>query len=613
MPTIDSPTRRLGPGGCIKRIIALTLLLAGALLGLVAVFEYSTSRPSLSWPASQARILSVERVTVPAGATAANPPHVDLKVRFRYTDQRQMKETTRILIHYLKPGPGTPENAAAGSGGAAGNTNVRTLPDGTDGEDIQRRVYENCTRHLNDGHTCDCYIDPRDRSRVMLEDETLRSAIIPTLVCAAILLFPGLLLLRRSRPRPRAAAPRPGRGPKEPWHADERWRAGGAVWASEVRPYAAPSRKAARGSALFLIIFGIPFACVGVFMGHRIWRDFATASAMKSWPEVPARILAAELARDSDSDGGTTFRATARYQYTFAGQSFQGTRVGVGDGADNIGAFQKQAYQELASHRDSGQPFRCYVNPAQPSQAVLYRELRHEMYWFMSLFVLAFGGAGAGLIGGGLYALRRQRQDQELARQYPDDAWRRQPRWQSGRITPSGLDSVIFLGGFALVWNLFISFYWVARDPSSKDAGLIVVLIMHLFGLLILALAVKVFLVWRRDRTSLFEMHTLPGRLGGTLRGQLHLSLPPRRDAGLQVALKNLAGSGDETVVIWQAAILWEPESLPPLMEQTLLPVDFELPAGAQPTGAGMGAPRWELSARLLHQSHEIKFRIPVF
>ena len=145
-----------------------------------------------------------------------------------------------------------------------------------------------------------------------------------------------------------------------------------------------------------------------------------------------ARYLSrcAELGRDTGENRSadlkahagrklTTYEVTAEYVYTYGGQEYKGSRVGFDSGADNIGSFHQNAYQELSKCQKSKTPFRCFVNPAQPSEAALYRDPRWEMLAFKMIFVLAFGGVGFGLLIAGLSAFRKQRAEAVLAQPTP--------------------------------------------------------------------------------------------------------------------------------------------------------------------------------------------------
>ena len=67
--------------------------------------------------------------------------------------------------------------------------------------------------------------------------------------------------------------------------------------------------------------------------------------------------------------------------------------------------------------------FHCYVNPRQPAEAILYRNLHWEMVAFQSLFVLAFGGVGFGILVAGVLGYRKAKVEQALAAEHPGAPW----------------------------------------------------------------------------------------------------------------------------------------------------------------------------------------------
>ena len=88
---------------------------------------------------------------------------------------------------------------------------------------------------------------------------------------------------------------------------------------------------------------------------------------------------------------------TAEYAYQYGGKQYTGRRVSL-YGSDNVGSFQQDVYRQLSEYRKSGRPFRCYVDPQQPDESILFRDLRWEMIGFQSIFALVFGGVGFGLL-----------------------------------------------------------------------------------------------------------------------------------------------------------------------------------------------------------------------
>ncbi|MCB1037705.1 MAG: DUF3592 domain-containing protein, partial [Acidobacteria bacterium] len=213
------------------------------------------------------------------------------------------------------------------------------------------------------------------------------------------------------------------------------------------------------GSALgagCLILFSLPFAAVGVFMGHLAFRSLSAWQEMRSWQEVPALILEASLETSSSSDSDT-FSVRARYEYTFEGQHYTGDRVAIHGGSDNIGSFHQRVAAELGRYRDSGKPFRCFVDPEAPRRSILYRELRPGLLAFYGLFVVLFGGAGFGMMGLAVWGRRRIRSDEKTRAALPDEPWKWRPEWKEGRIVSGSRKVMIGAWVFAGLWNLISS------------------------------------------------------------------------------------------------------------------------------------------------------------
>ncbi len=137
--------------------------------------------------------------------------------------------------------------------------------------------------------------------------------------------------------------------------------------------------------AIFTLL-GVAFAC------HILW-TIAEWRRLQSWVETPAII------EDVRMESGRvrhrrTAKVVARYRYQFGDRQFTGDRVAVVTISDAVGSFQKRAYRELMQHKNERKPFRCFVNPEQPAEAVLYRDLRWELILLEAIFAVAFTAVG---------------------------------------------------------------------------------------------------------------------------------------------------------------------------------------------------------------------------
>lgn len=145
-------------------------------------------------------------------------------------------------------------------------------------------------------------------------------------------------------------------------------------------------------------LFALPFAAVGV--GMLLLSVLPTLydwSRMQFWQPVNATLLAASL-NSSRSSKSTSYHVTARYRYTVAGREYEGDRVAISGGGDNVGDFQETLGERLEQALRDGQPVQVWVNPSQPADAVIDRSLRAGLLAFKMVFVVLFGGVGVGLL-----------------------------------------------------------------------------------------------------------------------------------------------------------------------------------------------------------------------
>jgi len=99
--------------------------------------------------------------------------------------------------------------------------------------------------------------------------------------------------------------------------------------------------------------------------------------SVQNWVEKPAVLLRVEVKQ------GKTIGTVATYEYEWVGEKHIGNVVSLSTGRDNVSDFKERVAFELTDHHKKGKPIRCFLNPGDPSQAILYRELRWQMLSFM--------------------------------------------------------------------------------------------------------------------------------------------------------------------------------------------------------------------------------------
>lgn len=382
----------------------------------------------------------------------------------------------------------------------------------------------------------------------------------------------------------------------------------------------------ASGGAGCLALFALPFAAVGVgALGMFAWTISSWVS-MQSWRETPARIDRVELVAD-DSGDSTTYRVEAEYAYGWEGREYRGDRVSMHTGSDNIGSFHQRAAAELGEHRDSGRPFPCFVNPDDPSQAVLYRNPRIEMLGAMLLFGLVFGGAGFGILGAAFFGARENRETAALRGRHPDAPWRWKKEWDAGVISAHSKGKMIGAFAFAALWNLVSSpvLFFVPGEVQGGNLAALIGLLFPLVGLGAIVMAVYFALQWRRYGDTVFEMDAVPGVVGGTLSGRVRIPtvVLPEEDAvmALECVRRRTTGSGKNRST--SETTLWQEERSVPrgaLVQEsraTLVPVRFLIPPEQPSTDEEDSDNRllWRLRARMAVPGVDFSaaFEVPVF
>jgi hypothetical protein len=121
---------------------------------------------------------------------------------------------------------------------------------------------------------------------------------------------------------------------------------------------------------------------------------FTLASGVraKSWQPTPAKMVQCDLIEGAKGRA----RLAVRYTYFVGETAYEGTRVGFTDGMSKA---------EMATAYAAGKEVTCFVNPRDPTEVLLRREMGAWFWIFPGLFL----GAGVGLGYGAVRAWRQQR------------------------------------------------------------------------------------------------------------------------------------------------------------------------------------------------------------
>ena len=138
-------------------------------------------------------------------------------------------------------------------------------------------------------------------------------------------------------------------------------------------------------------LFALPFAGVGTWMLWSVSSTLYDSWRMGDWVQVEATLMSGGYETHSGDDS-YTYEAYAEYHYTYQGRRFTADRVGISSGADNIGKYQQEIGRNLQRAHANGDAILVWVNPDDPSQAIIDRGVRWGLIGFKMIFVVVFGG-----------------------------------------------------------------------------------------------------------------------------------------------------------------------------------------------------------------------------
>lgn len=203
---------------------------------------------------------------------------------------------------------------------------------------------------------------------------------------------------------------------------------------------------------------------------HEIWQA-------QSYEAVPAKVIQAELVYGKE--GARTIHT--RYGYTFKGESYESIRIGLFDqGSDNLGTWHDEWIVRLRASLLNDSPITAWVNPEQPQQVLLDRNIRWPRLFFELPFAILFPVLS-------LFALRIFIKLLKMPLTTDENGSLKEAITHASVIQKSSARPGLGIWIFALFWNLlawsFAGFVWC---NYSGYGYLLIVLIFLISGLYIL-------------------------------------------------------------------------------------------------------------------------------
>ena len=133
--------------------------------------------------------------------------------------------------------------------------------------------------------------------------------------------------------------------------------------------------------ALFFLIFA---AAGGAILWFLLLRPMMKVAAAQSWPPVSCTVVDSRVDTSSSDDGGSTYKAVVNASYRHEGREYKAPY----DFSGNTYSSGYDGKAEIVARYPVGAETTCYVNPADPAESVISRDLVGA--YFFGLFGLFF-------------------------------------------------------------------------------------------------------------------------------------------------------------------------------------------------------------------------------
>ena len=366
------------------------------------------------------------------------------------------------------------------------------------------------------------------------------------------------------------------------------------------------------------ILFLLPFAGVGTFMIGLISWTLIQWAQVSHWVEGKAIIQEVKV-----KYGDGTTGVDAVYTYEWENEVYEGDKVSLQGGMDNIGKFQDKLARQLTESHKKQTPVPCYINPRKPTKSILNRELRWEMIAFFSVFAELFGMIGIGGIVVMVLSRHEVVDEDELKEHHPEEPWKWKREWLEGVIPSSSGSSNTAASIFiATYWNIVALPLWVLA-PLNLFRGngyAAIALLIPLIGVLFVIWAIRVCIQRSKFGLSTLRLVKSPGVIGGRLEGALMIDHDLYPDEGFEFKLRCeeviRRNKSSETDTLYEDSQIVGYENAIEINQQMAVPISFYIPYECKDTDdEGSRTIGWELQvkAKMPGVDYSEKFEVPVF
>jgi len=216
-------------------------------------------------------------------------------------------------------------------------------------------------------------------------------------------------------------------------------------------------------------------------------------------------------------------------------------------------------------------------------------------FWVPIIFGLVFSGIGFGLMYLAFAGRKRYSSQTRLQAEHPNEPWLWRADWAEGRVESKCRVNLITSSVFAILWNLISAPCLIQGVPAAikkNNPAVYIVLVFPAVGVYLLVRAIRQTIAFSEFGKTYFEMASVPGVVGGELKGSIQARFPHSLDHGVHLRLSNVhrvtTTSGDTSTttetILWRDEADLAPEQLFAGPIGTTIPVAFRIPSSVRET-----------------------------
>jgi len=302
-------------------------------------------------------------------------------------------------------------------------------------------------------------------------------------------------------------------------------------------------------SSLVTDIFGVLFILPALFIFVAGPLDTIRLHVMTSfWVEVPATLNHIDVKYHSGDS--TTYSLEGSYEYRYHGRGYSSDQISYYSGSDNIGSWHSETEQHIRIAAGQGR-LTAWVNPDDPQESYLVRDIRWAKLGFMSIFFLIFGGAGGGVVLYGRYSVKQAE--------------------HTDGVVYSGQNITQWILAFMAGMFFLLPLPAVVSIPSEMSEGNSAILVVLLFPAVATGLAFaarKSRQNWLYYGRTPLTMNPVPGNTQGDIGGEICIEktgLGGEWNVRLQ-CVRSTRSSGKNSHT--REAVLWQRQTTPEVSER---------------------------------------------